>query len=69
MTQRSPDEAMKATAAAQDAVIEQGGVLHEDAMWDAAEMALDGCGKESMVERLQQPRARPYVPKGGWTCR
>ena len=54
---------------AQEQVIQDGGMIHEDALWDAAEMALDGASKETMVERLKQARARPYVPKGRWECR
>jgi hypothetical protein len=64
--QRSPEDALTAFADAQEAVIHDGGVIHEDAMWDANEMALDGAGKESMVERLKQARAKPYVPNGRW---
>jgi hypothetical protein len=69
MPQRTPEAAMKAVADAQEAVIQEGGVIHEDAMWDAAEMALDGASKETMVERLKQARAKPYVPKRRWECR
>ena len=50
-------------------MIQEGGVIHEDAMWDVNEMALDGASKETMVERLKQQRAEPYVPKGWWTGR
>ena len=67
--QRTPEDAMKAVAEAQDQVVMDGGIIHETAMWDANEMALDGASKESMVERLKQERARPYVPKGRWECR
>ena len=38
-------------------------------MWDALEMALDGCSKESIAERIKQERAEAYVPKGGWRVR
>jgi hypothetical protein len=38
-------------------------------MWDAAEMALDGCSRESIAERIKQERAEAYVPKGGWRAR
>ena len=47
-------------------VIQDGGMIHEDAIWDASEMALDGASKESMVKRLKQARAKAYVPTGGW---
>ena len=39
-------EATQAVADAQEQVIQDGGVIHEDAMWDVNEMALDGCSKE-----------------------
>jgi hypothetical protein len=60
---------MKAVADAQEQVIQDGGVIHEDDMWDASEMARDGASKETMVERLMRARARPYVRKGRWACR
>jgi hypothetical protein len=60
---------MKVVAEAQDQVVKDGGIIHEDAMWDANEMALDGASKETMVERLKQARAKPYEPKGRWGCR
>jgi hypothetical protein len=67
--QRTAAAAIKAVAEATEAVIEQGGIVHEDALWDANEMALDGASKESMVERIKQERAEPYQPKGGWVTR
>ena len=69
MKQRTPKQAMKAVAESTEMVIQEGGTVHEDAMWDAAEMALDGCSKESIAERIKQERAEAYVPKGGWRCR
>jgi hypothetical protein len=53
---------------AQEQVVRDGGGVHEDALWDANEMALDGASKESMVERLKQARRQPYRPKGRWEC-
>jgi hypothetical protein len=47
-------------------VVQEGGIIHEDAMWDANEMALDGASTESIMERLKQEGAKPYLPKGGW---
>jgi hypothetical protein len=67
--QRTPAEAMQAVAEATQAVIQEGGVVHEANLWDAAEMALDGCSKESIAERIKQERAEAYVPKGGWSIR
>jgi hypothetical protein len=67
--QRTAKAAMRTVAEATDLVVEQGGTVHEDAMWDANEMALDGCSKESIAERIKQERAEAYVPKGGWRVR
>lgn len=57
---------MKAVADAQEQVIQQGGVIHEDAVWDAAEMALDGASTEALVKTLNGTRKEPYKPTGGW---
>jgi hypothetical protein len=67
--QRTPKQAMKAVHEATEAVIQEGGTVHEDAMWDANEMALDGEPKESIADRIRRNRAMPYVPKGGWVAR
>jgi hypothetical protein len=64
--QRTTEDAIRAIAEVQEQVIKDGGVIHEDAMWDASEMALGGATKESRVEWLKQARAKPYVPTGGW---
>jgi hypothetical protein len=64
--QRTAEAAIRAVADATDAVIQRGGMVHEDAVWDAAEMALDGCSKESIAERIKQERAEAYVPKSWW---
>lgn len=70
MKQRTAAAAIRVVAAeATEAVIQQGGTIHEDAVWDAAEMALDGCSKESIAVRIKQERAEAYVPKGGWRVR
>jgi hypothetical protein len=50
-------------------VVEEGGTVHEDSLWDAAEMALDGEPKESIADRIRRNRAMLYVPKGGWKVR
>ena len=60
---------MAAVAEATEAVIEQGGIVHEESMWDASEMALDGQPVESIAERIKQERAEAYVPQGGWRVR
>ena len=67
--QRNPEEAMAAVNAATEAIIKEHGVIHEDAMWDAAEMALDGASKESIAERIKQARAEAYKSRGGWRVR
>jgi U3 small nucleolar RNA-associated protein 14 len=66
MPQRTIEVPMKAVADVQEQVLQDSGVMHEDAMWDASEMALDGASKESMVERLKQARSKPCVSKGRW---
>jgi hypothetical protein len=68
MPQRTVESA-KAVADATNHVIKDGGVVHEDAMWDANEMALDGEPKESIADRIRRNRAMPYVPMGGWRVR
>jgi hypothetical protein len=65
--QRSIPDAQKALAEATELAIQQGGTVHEDALMDAAEMALDGQSIESMAERIKKERAEPYQPKGGWS--
>jgi hypothetical protein len=67
--QRNPRHAQRIVAAATDLAVKQGGVIHEDAMWDAAEMALDGASKETIAERIKQARAEAYKPRGGWRAR
>ena len=54
--QRTPEDAMKAVADAQEQVIQDGGVIHEDAMWDAIEAALDGVSAKVLVETLNGAR-------------
>ena len=62
--QRTPEDAMKVVAAAENSVVEQGGVIHEDARWDAAEAALDGAPPKTLVEIIDG--TRKYEPQGGW---
>ena len=66
MTQRQPKPARAAVDAAAELVVKQGGVIHEDAMFDAAEMAVDGCTKESIAERIKSEAAEAFQP--GRTC-
>jgi uncharacterized protein YcnI len=47
-------------------VIEQGGVIHEEARWKAAEAALDGASTEVLVETINGTRKERYEPQGGW---
>jgi hypothetical protein len=67
--QRTAAAAIRAVAEATEAVIQEGGIVHEASLWDANEMALDGCSKESIAERIKQERAEAYKPKGGWRAR
>jgi hypothetical protein len=69
MKQRTAADAIRVVAETTEAVIQQGGTIHEDAVWEAAEMALDGCSKESIAERIKSERAEAYRPKGGWRVR
>ena len=55
---------MAAVSAAQVAVVQQGGVIHEDAVWDAAEAALDRASTEVLVETING--TRKYKPQGRW---
>ena len=66
---RTPRAAMAAVEAAAELVIQEGGVVHEDALWEASDMALDGASVSSMAERIKAERAEAYVPKGGWRAR
>jgi hypothetical protein len=61
---------MKAVVAATDQVVKEGGVIHEDSLWDASEMALDGASTESIAKRIKDARkGELYRPKGRWTGR
>jgi hypothetical protein len=66
MKQRTPKQAQAAVDAAVDQVVKDGGVIHEESLWDAA---LDGVLTESIAERIRQERAEAYVPRGGWRAR
>jgi len=57
---------MAAVEAATEAVIQQGGIVHEDAMWDANEMALDGASPEVLVKTISGARKERYEPQGRW---
>jgi len=67
--QRTVKAAMKAVDSVVEQVIQEGGLVHEEALWDASEMALDGASKESIADRIKQDRAEAYQPKGGWRVR
>ena len=64
--QRDPEAAMKAVADAQEQVVKKGGVIHEDACWDAMEAALDGESPDALVKIIDGTRKEPYKPQGGW---
>ena len=66
---RDLDAAMSAVEAARQMVEKQGGTVNPDGVWDAAEMALDGCSVTSPAERIKRERAEPYRPEGGWAVR
>ena len=66
MTQRTAAEAEATVAAATEAVIKEGGTVHEESLWNANEMALDGVSTDIIVRTLKQTRRNPYRPRGGW---
>ena len=57
---------MQVVADAQEQVVQDGGIIHEDAMWVANEMALDGASPTVIVKTLKQPQSERYRPRGGW---
>jgi hypothetical protein len=57
---------MKAVAEATDQVVKQGGTIHEEGRWDAAEAALDGADTEVLVKFINGTATERYKPKGGW---
>jgi N-acetylglucosamine kinase-like BadF-type ATPase len=69
MPERDTEAAMKAVEDAIEQVVKDGGVVHEDSLFDATEMALVGASKESMVERIKMARAEPYVANTRWRTR
>ena len=69
MPHRTPKAATRAVDSAVEQVIQDGGVVHEDAMWDANELAIDGASKQSIAERIKSARAERYQPKSGWRVR
>jgi hypothetical protein len=64
--QRSIDNAIAAVAAATNTVVKQGGVIHENGLWDAHEAALDGASTQVLVEYINGTRTEEYKSKGGW---
>jgi hypothetical protein len=63
---RNTEEAQAAIEAATEAVIAQGGAVHEDALWDATEKALDGASPEVLVLTINGTLTEKYKPRGGW---
>jgi uncharacterized protein YcnI len=64
---RTAESAEKAVAEATDRVVAQGGVVHEEALYDAHEAALDGASPQVLVEYINGTRTQEYVPSSGWT--
>lgn len=61
---------MKAVSAATDLVVKEGGVIHEESMWDANEMALDGEPVKSIAKQINDARkGELYRPAGRWSTR
>lgn len=69
MTQRTAEQAEAVLSAATEAVIKEGGTVHEESLWDAAEQALDGVPTDIIVRTISKPRKNPYRPRGGWEDR
>jgi hypothetical protein len=69
MKPRTPRKAQEAVEAATDQVVEQGGVIHEERLWDAAEAALDGRPKSYLADIISGKAEGPYRPTGGWRAR
>jgi hypothetical protein len=65
--QRSIQDAEKALAEATELAIQQGGTVHEEALMDAAEAALDGQPKDYLAKIISGKTEGPYKPKGGWS--
>jgi hypothetical protein len=53
--------------AATEAVIQQGGTIHEEGRSDAAGAAIDGQPKDFLAKVIGGNTEGPYKPKGGWT--
>lgn len=67
MPQRSIDDAMKAVETGTELVVKEGGVIHEEGLWDANEAALDGASTEVLVEYINGTRTEEYKPKSRWS--
>jgi hypothetical protein len=46
-----------------------GGVTHEDAVWDACDMAMDRASARRLADRIKQERAEKYEPTSEWAIR
>ena len=60
------DNAVAPRREATEAVIKEGGIVHEESLWDATEMALDGVPTDIIVRTISKPRKNAYRPRGGW---
>lgn len=60
---------MKVVEDAEESVVKEGGIVHEDAKWDASEMALDGVSTDIIARTLREGRQRAYKAKGGFIPR
>ena len=66
MKNRTPKQAQKAVEDATDQVVEQGDIIQQDKLWDAAEAALDGQPTDYLADIISGKAERPYRPRGGW---
>jgi hypothetical protein len=69
MKPRSPEAAQRAVDAATDQVVEQGDIIQEEKLWDAAEAALDGRPQQYLADIISRKREGRYKPKTGWRVR
>jgi hypothetical protein len=63
---RSVEAAEQAVFEATEQVIEQGGVVHEELLFDANEAALDGASTRVLVEYINGTRTEEYKPESRW---
>ena len=69
MKQRTPRKAQQVVDQAVDLVVEQGDIIQEERIWDAAEAALDGQPRQYLADIISGKVEGPYRPTSGWRAR